>query len=43
MKWYKVNGFFFDEVQADSAHFAYYKSIADYVRSFNPAYLVKIS
>jgi hypothetical protein len=43
LKWYKVNGFFFDEVQADSAHEAYYNSLATFVRGLNQNFLVVLN
>ena len=43
LKWYKVNGFFFDEVAADSSHVTYYKDLASYVRSKNSKYLVVLN
>ena len=43
LKWYKVNGFFFDEVAANLANVAYYSNLTSYVKSLNPAYLVVLN
>ena len=43
LKWYKVNGFFFDEVAANSANVTYYSNLTSYVKSLNPAYLVVLN
>ena len=43
LKWYNVNGFFFDETQADAASVTYYTNIANYVRSLKATYLVVLN
>jgi hypothetical protein len=43
LKWYNVNGFFFDETLADATREAYYTNLANYVRSIKPSYLVVLN